>query len=89
MMMEILQLIQRGGLSLRDMSHELDIERRALEDRIDSLVRSGYVKEMKFSGECDLKKCKNCPMTSSCGNDQDYLPKIFELTDKGRRALHR
>jgi hypothetical protein len=87
-MIEILQLIQRGGMSLRDMSRELEIERSALEDRMNSLVRSGYIKEISFTAECGSKKCKDCPMTSSCDSDQDLFPKVFELTDKGRRALN-
>jgi len=89
MMKEILGLIQRGGSSLRDMSKELGLDREALEDRMDSLVRSGYVREVRFTADCHSKKCMDCPMTSSCIDGKDKLPKVFELTEKGKRALDR
>ncbi len=89
MMIEILTLINRGGFSLRDMSKELEMDKQALEDRIGSLVRSEYIKEMKFGAECGSKKCSDCPVGSTCAIDSDRAPKVFELTEKGKRALKR
>ena len=88
-MVEILTLINKGGFSLRDMAKQLEMEKQALEDRIGSLVRSGYIKEMKFVEECGSKKCRDCPIVSTCAIDKDLAPKVFELTDKGKRALKR
>jgi hypothetical protein len=88
MMKEILELIRIGGRSVRDMALELEIDRRSLEDRLNSLVSLGYIKEMKFIADCGAKRCRDCPMGSTCGGDQDLIPRVFELTEKGKRALH-
>jgi len=87
MMMEILRLIDKGGMSLRDMSKELAIDRTQLENRIGSLVNSGYIKELRFIAECSSSKCKDCPMGSSCKGDEELIPRVLELTEKGKRSI--
>jgi hypothetical protein len=88
-MVEILSMIAKGGKSVRDMAKELAINKDALEFRLDSLVRSGYIRELKFMADCSTGRCRDCPMGKTCSDDTHPIPRVFELTEKGYRVLER
>ena len=87
MMVEILTMISEGGRSIRDMARELNIERESLEFRLDSLKKSGYIRELKFMAECSVGRCNDCPMRKTCSDDTHPIPRVYELTEKGKRVL--
>jgi DNA-binding Lrp family transcriptional regulator len=85
MMRELLGRISRGE-SLDSISLELNVDRKEVLNRLDELVKRGYLKKVEMDRSCGSSKCANCPMVRSCSGD-DIFPRIFELTPKGRRML--
>lgn len=73
---DILQKI-RDKKTLDIISKDLDIGKRTLKARVDSLVYQGYLYEIQYTSGC-----KACPMKCSTGTCSPNV-KLYTLTEKG------
>ena len=87
MMKEILEIISRGG-NLDVISREIGVEKELIIQRLDELVKRGYLSKVEMNSSCGTSKCADCPMNRSCTRDEVF-PRIFEMTPKGKRILDR
>ena len=88
-MVEILSLISGGGMSITEMAEKLGIDKDLLMDRITTLERMGYLRKFDMEGRCEEGRCRDCPLSRSCGGNKATNPTIYVLSEKGKRSLER
>ncbi len=74
-------------MTITSISQEIGADREVVLQRIDEMVRMGYLKEVTTDPSCSTSKCVGCPMKRSCG-DSSTSPIILEMTSKGERILN-
>ena len=87
-MKEILRLMNEGFSDPRKISKELGISMNQFNASVDTMVRLGYLDQVKGStGTCGGSKlCVGCPSARD-GNCSMIETKTYYITEKGQKAL--
>jgi len=88
MIRDILLMVSGGGRTLESMAKDLGIPGDNLRQRFMELELMGYIKKLDPKDSCDSRSCSGCPVSRSCSGEGAY-PKMYELTDKGKRVIGR
>lgn len=82
MLIELLELIAKEGMRQpSELASVMGVSTSLLESMLADLERMGYLE--KLDAICETG-CKNCP--SKCVMSVMNAPRVWKLTDKGRRA---
>ena len=84
MLKEILLMISQGK-TLAEIEREMNVEHSALLGMLETLVRMGYLEVRERNAE-EMDVCSSCPLREVCGRNG---PKIYLLTERGRRAINK
>ncbi|AGB04496.1 FeoC like transcriptional regulator [Aciduliprofundum sp. MAR08-339] len=82
MIKEVLRGID-SGKTLAEIAEELNMEYSALLGMVEHLEKMGYLHSSERSGDM-LLMCKTCALYRVCSK---HGPKIYYLTEKGKRAI--
>ncbi len=82
MLSEILKTFRESGgpIDLNELSHQLGVDKSALEGMLELLVRQGKLKEVTIGSE----ECTHCRDRSSCAHLKagNLMGKVYEITDR-------
>ncbi len=82
MIKDVLRGISQGK-TLAQIAEELNMEYSALMSMIKHLIKMGYIIGVDRKPQ-ELSACKTCPLYKVCSKNG---PKIYYLTEKGKRAI--
>ncbi|EDY35101.1 hypothetical protein ABOONEI_2643 [Aciduliprofundum boonei T469] len=82
MIKDVLRGIYQGK-SIAQIAEELNMEYSALMSMIEHLIKMGYILAADRKPQ-ELGPCKTCPLYKVCSQNG---PKIYYLTEKGKRAI--
>ncbi len=83
MIKDVLKGISQGK-TLAEIAEELNMEYSALMGMIEQLIKMGYIIAVDRNPK-ELAFCKTCALYKVCSKKG---PKIYYLTDKGKRAIN-
>ncbi|HDN75742.1 MAG TPA: hypothetical protein ENG05_01280 [Acidilobales archaeon] len=85
---EVLKLISKGGLTIRDIANKLNVREELIKHAIELLLALGYIKELHIGPQCH-EKCNSCPFKAVCPYAKIGVPSkpsvIYVITDRGLR----
>jgi predicted ArsR family transcriptional regulator len=81
MLNRLLSLVGKGGVhSYTDLARQLDVTEELLEQMLQDLARTGYLRPVADGCEA---QCAGCPMAGTCAIGGPT--RVWALTDKGTK----
>ncbi len=92
MIKDILKIMVDGEAGLTEIGQRLGLTSDQMDSRIETMVRMGYIEEVKASSACgEARYCMGCAFArKGKGNTcSESMSRSFFITEKGRSALKR
>ncbi len=84
-LMETLELLAEKPRNISELSELMGLERESVQDRLNQLVRMGFLVKEESDAPSNGKKCRGC---GCCSNSGCSIPLTsYRISEKGVRAL--
>lgn len=87
MLKRLLQLVVESDTqSTQALAHQLGVTPKLVEDMLGNLAMQGYLRDVNSASQSDCAS-GSCSTRSGCSSKQCDSPKVWEVTEKGKKLL--
>lgn len=87
MLKKLLQLVINSDTqSTQALAHQLGVTAKLVDDMLANLALQGYLRDVNATGQMGCAS-GTCSMRSGCNSNPCDNPKVWEVTEKGKKLL--